>query len=480
MTTSARRLLLLAAVLWPWGAARAHAEVVVGVEARSAVALTIYAEQDLALVRETRAVALPRGEETLRFDDVPARLDPTTVTLAAMDDAGSLTVLEQSYLNDLSSPEALLERWVGRPVELIEADERLRTRVTAATLVGTAGGNTYRIGDRLAVGHPGWLLLPPPGEEVFVRPTLRWRVDNAGAGPRELELSYATGGLSWTANYVLTLGPDDGPADLRAWATLVNDSGARFDDAALTLLAGQISRAAPAPRPLASYAARGMDVAAAPAPPPPPEPEAFGEVYRYAFDRRASLGEHETKQLPLLAARTVTAERRYELRGEGWWFQQPVRDRDRRVPVAVLVTIANTTQNGLGRDLPAGVVRAYQADAAGARQLVGEDALRQTAAGEVMTLSLGQAADVIATRTQTDWRKVEVEPFEAESAWTVTLRNRKAMPVTVAVRDRIDGDWQIVDADPPARKEDAGTLAVDVPVPAGGEATLRYRVRIGR
>jgi len=97
-----------------------------------------------------------------------------------------------------------------------------------------------------------------------------------------------------------------------------------------------------------------------------------------------------------------------------------------------------------------------------------------------VTLALGQAADVIATRTQTDWRKVEVEPFQAESAWTVTLRNEKQTPVTVAVRDRLDGDWQIVESDPPARKEDAQTLAVDVPVPAGGAATLRYRVRVGR
>ena len=87
---------------------------------------------------------------------------------------------------------------------------------------------------------------------------------------------------------------------------------------------------------------------------------------------------------------------------------------------------------------------------------------------------------MVATRTQTDWRKVSVEPFQAESAWEVTLSNLKKTPVTVEVRDRVDGDWQIVECDPPARKEDAQTLAVDVPVPAGGRAVARYRVRMGR
>src|SRR4030095_8161353 len=92
---------------------------------------------------------------------------------------------------------------------------------------------------------------------------------------------------------------------------------------------------------------------------------------------------------------------------------------------------------------------------------------------------MGSAADIVATRVQTDWHKVEVEPFEAESAYEVTLRNQKAAAVTVTVRDRIDGTWQVLESSLPARKEDAQTLAFDVPVPAGGEVVLRYRVQVG-
>jgi hypothetical protein len=94
-------------------------------------------------------------------------------------------------------------------------------------------------------------------------------------------------------------------------------------------------------------------------------------------------------------------------------------------------------------------------------------------------LALGRAADVVATRIQTDWRKVAVEPFEAESAYEVTLRNQKAGAVTVEVRERVAGEWQVLESTLPPRKVDARTLGFDVPVAAGGKSVFRYGVRVG-
>jgi len=471
-----RRVAPLAAASLIAASIPAGADVVVGRDARTAVALAIYSGQDLAIVRESRSMSLPEGDGTVRFEEVAARLDPRTVTLSAADDPQSLAVLEQSYLNDLSSPQTLLERWVGRGVELVETDTRLRTRVTQATLLSTDGGNTFRIGDRLAVGHPGWLMLPPTGDEVFTRPTLRWRLANRGASQRTLDVSYATGGLSWTADYVLVLAADEAHADLTAWATLTNASGASWDDATIVLVSGDVHRAGAPGFPVA---ARMQAADAAAAPLSPPAPEGFAETYRYAFERHTSFAENETKQLPLLEARGLTVSKRYTLRGNARWFRQPMPEPDRRVPVTVLVDVANTAANHLGRDLPAGAVRVFQSDASGARQLIGEDRIRQTARDETAALELGSTADIVATRVQTDWRQVAVEPFQAESAYVVTLRNDKSAPVTVTVRDRIDGTWQVLESSLPARKEDAQTLAFDVAVPAGGEAVLRYRVRVG-
>jgi hypothetical protein len=150
------------------------------------------------------------------------------------------------------------------------------------------------------------------------------------------------------------------------------------------------------------------------------------------------------------------------------------------VPVAVVLTVADTEANHLGRDLPAGTTRVYQIDSSGAWQLVGEDRLRQTAKDETAEIALGQASDVVATRTQTDWRKLDVEPYQSESAYEVKLRNGKQAPVTVIVREHIEGDWKVLDSSQPSRKLDARTLAFDVSVPAGSEAELRYRIQVGQ
>src|SRR5262249_58702629 len=140
---------------------------------------------------------------------------------------GTLAVLEQSYLFDLGSPQALVQRWVGRGVELVDTDQRLRTRITEATLLSTEGGNVYRIGDRIAVGHPGWLFLPPTDDEVFTRPTLRWRVANSGAPQRTLETTYSLSGLSWSADYTIVLRADETVPDRSAVAALTHQTGAR-------------------------------------------------------------------------------------------------------------------------------------------------------------------------------------------------------------------------------------------------------------
>jgi hypothetical protein len=461
--------LLLAAL-----AVHASADVVVGRDARTALALTVYSGQDLAIVQETRTVALDAGAQALRFDDVAPQIDPRTVAVTVPD---GVRVVEQSFRWDLPTSQALLQRWVGREVELVETDERMRTRVTPATLL-SLDGPTLRLGDRIAIAPPGSLRLPPvAGEEIFTRPTLQWRLDAAKAVHGPVEVSYATGGIGWGADYVARLDAEQTKAHVTAWITLRNDGGTAFDDARVALVAGEVRRAAPPERAMAGMVARDVAFAAAPAA-KVAETE-LAEYHHYALPEPTSVAPGETKQVELFVARDVGVAKRYVMQGAQQWLRAPQRDQGKDVPVHVFLDVANTKANRLGRTMPGGVVRFYAPTEGGAPALIGEATIGHTPEGKTLELEIGDAFDVSATRIQTDFRLVSQEPWQAESAYEVTLRNQRKEAVTVTVREPVFGQWEVVSSSLPAKKVDATTLAFEVPVPAGGEATVTWRIRVG-
>jgi hypothetical protein len=457
-------------------AALAAEPVTLDAGARSALALTLYGDQGPALVRDTRRATLPAGPVEIRFDDVPATVDARTLALRVADDPQRLQVRAQRFRFDLASPDRLIARWVGHDVELEETDERLRTKVTPATLLAAGNGLVVRIGDRIVPNPPGRLRLPPL-DDVATRPTLAWQAESASAGPATLEASYATGGLAWAADYVAWLDAAQTTMDLTAWATLTNDTDVRFADATLALVAGQVHRVG---EPERKYVGMQMRAMAAPAAAPEPAESRLTEYHEYTVEGRVGLAPHATTQIPLLAARGVGVQKRFVAAGAAAWLRQPVRDVAQDVPVHVVLGVDNRAKNHLGRPLPAGVVRFYAPDAHGAPTFVGEDRLRHLPVDDTAELEVGEAFDVRTTRRQTDFKKLDVQPWSFESAWEIVVRNRRKDAVTVEVREPVDGEWKVVASSLPAKKLDARTLAFDVPVPAGGETTLIYRVQVGR
>jgi hypothetical protein len=146
--------------------------------------------------------------------------------------------------------------------------------------------------------------------------------------------------------------------------------------------------------------------------------------------------------------------------------------------VGVFIELKNAEANHLGMPLPAGTVRLYKQDKAGAQQFIGEDRIRHTPKDETVRLKVGEAFDVVATRTQTDYRSINVKPYDAEVAFAIKIRNHKAEPVTVTLREPIGGEWKVVESSHQYTKVDAGTLGFDVPVPADGEVVVSYRVQV--
>src|SRR5688572_12153178 len=73
-----------------------------------------------AMVRNDRALQLNNGRSTVKFTDVAALIDPTTVTFASLSEPRT-RVLEQNFQFDLVSIDKLLLKYIDRPITVERA-----------------------------------------------------------------------------------------------------------------------------------------------------------------------------------------------------------------------------------------------------------------------------------------------------------------------------------------------------------------------
>ena len=441
------------------------------------VAVTIYNE-DLALVRDQRKVTLQQGENHLALREVSAGIRPETALLRSLGDAGGVRVIEQNFDFDLLTPQKLLEKYIGRTVQVVRVHPQTgEDSFETAEVLAASDGVVLKIGDRIETGVPGRLVYPDVPADLRDRPTLVLQLHSDKSGEQQLELAYLTSGLSWRADYVAQLSEDDRKLDLSGWVTLTNLSGTSYRSARLQLVAGdvnQVRQAIPMARDFMME--KGMVAASAPM-----QEESLFEYHLYTLGRPTTLRENQTKQVSLLSAAGVPVEREYLLQGGDYYYRGQYDNLGEKLKIGVFLELANREDMGLGMPLPKGIVRVYKKDRQGNAQFIGEDSIDHTPKNETVRLKLGDAFDVTANRKQTDFQKLGGSgryDYVFESAYGIELKNAKTEAVTVKVVEPMPGDWEILSESHPHQKETAGTASWRIKVPAEGSATLTYRVRV--
>ncbi|MBD3237791.1 MAG: DUF4139 domain-containing protein [Candidatus Eisenbacteria bacterium] len=431
--------------------------------AERSLSLTVY-NQDLGVVRETRELRIPGGTGWVRFRDVPARIDPTSVHLRPADDR-ALTVLEQNYEYDLVSSEKILERYLDSPIQVILEEGRLyegtllSARGGSLVLGETSAGEGVVILSREKVTDIQFPALP---QGLITRPTLAWLLSAPSGDPRRsVEVSYMTSGMNWHAEYVAIIAPDDRSLDLGGWVSVENQSGATYPDAQLQLVAGDVRRVRDAP-------VRGMGRAMAleaQAAAPGFEEERFFEYHLYSLGRRTTLHDNETKQISLFDPTVTSVTKLFEC--------NPRRDGQK---VRVVLETENREATGLGLPLPAGKVRAYKRDAGGQLQFVGEDRIDHTPRGEKVRVTVGKAFDLVVERTELATRKPG--PRTREVDVEIELRNRKEdETVTIVLQEDLQGYWEIRQSSHEFERTSATRIEFSVTVRPGETRTVTYTVR---
>jgi len=434
------------------------------------VAVTIY-NSNVGLVKDTRIIEFKPGIHELKFMDVAAKIDPTTVHIKSLINGSSLNVLEQNYEYDLLSPQKLLEKFVGQKVQLATINpETKKEEIVEATLLSTQGGNIFQIGDKIHIGHYGRILLSRIPENLIPQPTLVWMLENKLSKPQKLEASYLTSGINWKADYVAVLNKLDTMTDLTGWVTIDNRSGATYQNALLKLVAGDIHRVQGEMK--MDYA---RPMAAAKEASPQFKEESFFEYHLYTLDRRTTIKDNQTKQMSLLDANQVPLKKLFIFAGQPQYYYYRVDQSTTKQKIGVFLELENSKKNNLGIPLPKGTIRVYKEDKDGSLQFVGEDRIDHTPKDEKFKIKIGEAFDVVGERIQTDYKRLGSNLFEV--AFEVSLRNHKKEDIKVLVEEPIPGDWEMLSNTHPFEKLSAHLIRFDVPVAKDKEVKVKYRIR---
>ncbi len=450
-------------------------------DAGQGVSLTIY-NQGTALVQDRRTFDLQAGVNTLDFTDVAATIDSTSVVFKSLTDPQGTTVLEQNYVFDLVNSGALLQRYLDERIVLTADDG---TQFAGQLLSGRGGEIILRQDDGqvtvINLSQVRDLRFPALPDGLITRPTLRWLLRAAQAGPQQVELTYLAGGLNWTADYNVLLATDSAALDLNGWVTLTNTSGAAFRDAQVKLVAGDVNR-------LPQASARAMmeaDMMAAPAMAAPQvEQREFFEYKLYEIQRPVTVADNETKQVEFVTAAAVPARTFYvyDASAPFWGYGGPITDptygQTGITDVQNWLEFSTAEDGGANADLPAGRIRVYQEDVDGAALLIGENVIDHTPKGEQVRIYLGNAFDLVGERRQTNFQYLGAKVLE--ETYEIKLRNRKDdQMVEIRVPERLLrwSQWEIVSASDEFTKLDSATIEFRVSVKPGEERVITYTVR---
>ncbi|CAN5769504.1 DUF4139 domain-containing protein [soil metagenome] len=445
---------------------------------RTAVAVTVY-NNNSGLVREERTLDLYAGRVSLEFRDVSTEVEPQTVQVKALDQS-ALSILEQNYRYDLLTPEALLEKSIGKKVKIYRPNKQTgQDDVFEAEILAVSSGvPVFRIGGQITYGVPGGrFAFPEVPANLVAKPSLVWLLDSNTSKAR-VEVTYLCRGFNWVADYVLSVGEETdataiSKADLTGWVTLHNDTGTSFENAKLKLVAGDVQRV--------DESVNGKNDYGGAESTPDEKPsqfsqEDFFEYHLYGLERPTDLLSNEQKQVTLLEAQQLDVHRRLVFEGNDYYYRGRYGQVSSNQKVSVFLEIENTEKNHMGMPLPKGVLRVYKADKSGTKQFIGEDRIDHTPRDEKINVKMGESFDVVGDRKQTDYKVLG--SCTAETAWEISLRNHKDKADEVSVLEPLSGDWTVVQASIPYTKDDAHTLSFKPSVPARGEVKFTYRVRM--
>ncbi|MDB2414402.1 hypothetical protein N9W34_01370 [Rickettsiales bacterium] len=439
-----------------------------------------------AIVKEIRQISLPKRDSEVKFSDVAAYIDPTTVSFKSLTDPRGTSVLEQNYHFDLVNREKLLQKYIGSQIE-VEQIQGSDIEKISGKLLSSYGGITLEndSGNVIVLSNYANLKFPSLPGGLITKPTLIWDVQTGKTGIHDIEVSYQTDGVSWWADYNGTFsnGNDEnsGYLDLGAWVSILNKSGTTYNNAKLKLIAGEVNRVQQNQVQQMDYMRKSEGIMAAQA---GFTEKSFFEFHLYTLGKNTTIPDNSTKQVELFNKVTnIPVRKKYIYQASTARFYgvsnyHKSYGSDSGSNVEVYLEFKNDSRYNLGMPLPAGRLRINKIDSDDdSLEFIGEDVIGHTPKDEDIKIKLGKAFDILGSRKQLSF-KTDKQNRVTEETIEITLRSHKESPVSINVIENLyrGPNWKISNATISHKEIDANIIEYVVNLQADQEKKIRYTV----
>jgi hypothetical protein len=387
--------LLIAAVI-----VAGFSDIAVTSKARKSLQITVY--RDFGIVQDVRKVSLLKGSNRIRLEEVATGIQESSAEIS-WTGPEKLTVLGQAYEFDLVSPAKLMEKYIGKELEIIPSNSN-DTVPKVAELISINGEEpVFRIGTQITFGQIGKILFPYVPDNLYTKPTLIWDVESQERQDIEITAEYTTEGIAWKALYSLDINTKDSTALLSGAILLDNHSGVFCKDAMITFVTGNVHRIKNDEKEQISSAKR------------------YGDFYFYTINRPVTIQDNQIKQLEWIPETKVKCQSRLVV---------DFLDTDLVANPQIwnAAYIENTQGNALGLPLPGGVVKVSKRDSQGKKWFIGDDYVEDAKANSSCTIKMNNVSDIGAVK------KKVVEQGKGNN-YIIELKNYKDKSYHVFVRD---------------------------------------------
>jgi len=427
--------------------------------------LTLY-NQDMALIEDVRRLPILNEGQRLNIKDVSPRMMPETLRIR-----GAGTIIEQSLQLGTLNFQSLLQAYLGKPLQLARLNPATgQESILDGELLSLEGAQAiFRIQGRLEtvpLHSEQWRFLFPEIPQEL-QPDTRLSFKTAGTSDQgEARFSYITQGMGWQMDYVLTLNQDASSVAIEGLASLYNQSGTHYNNARISLMAGDIQRPeAPRGQMMRAMAVMESDSYAQ-------EPESIQDYHLYRLPQPLDLQDQERKQVPLIQIPTLAAGISYQHQ----FMVYPFLDQQRyNLQPDILLSFKAPSDIDATAPLPAGQARVFRPDAQDELQFIGASRIGNIASGEEVEMTLGRAFDLSISRQQTHYSKT----FDGHLVeQQVIVRNSSNNARSLRLSAGFQQQWEIQESSQPHQEDGAGNAYWVLDLPAKESKTLTLRVAL--